>query len=75
MEGLFTLQSWTKRTDDRYFEAVKNPGDAEANHDEQMKSAPGKPIEPKGDVSSDFRIAIVHAKTDQLIEAVDTINA
>jgi hypothetical protein len=50
MKGVSALQRRPKRADNGHFEPVKNPGDPETKHHEQVKAAPGQPIQPKGNI-------------------------
>ena len=47
---LCILEDWTDGADDRDFETIEDPGDTERQHDQEMKAAPGKSIEPGGNV-------------------------
>jgi hypothetical protein len=44
------LESRAKRTYDRDFESIKNPRYPEPDDDEEVKTAPRQPIEPKRNI-------------------------
>ena len=58
MERLGALQGRPQRADDGDLEPVEDPGDAQPDDDQQMKPAPGQPIEAKRDVGPDHGLGI-----------------
>jgi hypothetical protein len=49
------LESRAERTYDRDFESIKNPRNSEPDDDEEMKTAPRQPIEPKRNIGERWR--------------------
>src|SRR6202046_562090 len=50
MKCLRALESRSQRTYDRDFESIKNPRYPEPEDDEEVKTAPGQPIEPERNI-------------------------
>ena len=58
-KGGFVLQHGANGADDGDLEPVEHPGDAEGNDDEQVKTAPRQPIEPRRNIGLEHRVPLI----------------
>src|ERR1700722_1420414 len=58
MERFRALQGRPQRADDCDFQSIEDPGDAQSDDDQQVKPAPGKPIETERDVCPDHGLRL-----------------